>query len=125
MRGTVPAGQPIAERAVAVTEAALGPDHPDVAIWRNNLGGVLRAPGDLAAPGSSRAVPEIGEAALGPDHPDVAIWRSNLGRVPRISGPDPAYRTPSRKTIKSAARCRRWPRRRASTCVTASLSMWI
>jgi hypothetical protein len=29
------------ERAVAIGEAALGTDHPDVAIWRKNLGNVL------------------------------------------------------------------------------------
>ncbi|HZA30875.1 MAG TPA: tetratricopeptide repeat protein [Propionibacteriaceae bacterium] len=29
------------ERALAIGEAALGPDHPTVATYRNNLGGVL------------------------------------------------------------------------------------
>jgi hypothetical protein len=29
------------ERALAISEAALGPDHPTVAIYRRNLGGVL------------------------------------------------------------------------------------
>jgi hypothetical protein len=31
------------ERALAIGEAALGPDHPDVGIWRSNLSGVLGA----------------------------------------------------------------------------------
>jgi len=35
------------ERAIAITEAALGPNHPAVAIRINNLGEVLRAQGDL------------------------------------------------------------------------------
>src|SRR4051812_41208014 len=36
------------ERALEITEAAYGPDHPDVGIRRSNLGGVLQALGDLA-----------------------------------------------------------------------------
>jgi hypothetical protein len=31
------------ERALAIGEAALGPDHPTVAAWRSNLGSVLEA----------------------------------------------------------------------------------
>jgi hypothetical protein len=67
---------------VAIGEAAFGPDHPEVAAWRNNLGGVLRALGDLAGARAQleRAL-EIGEAALGPDHPNVAIYRDNLAVV--------------------------------------------
>jgi tetratricopeptide (TPR) repeat protein len=70
------------ERALAVSEAALGPDHPDVAIRRNNLGGLLHALGDLeGAKAELERALVIGEAALGSEHPDVANWRHNLGSV--------------------------------------------
>jgi tetratricopeptide (TPR) repeat protein len=81
-RGQYRQVRPIAERAVAVTEAALGPADPEVA-WRcDELGNVLRDLGDLAGARIQyeRAL-AIGEAALGPDHQDVAVWRSDLGRV--------------------------------------------
>jgi hypothetical protein len=72
---------------LAISEAALGPDHPDIAGRRNNLGGVLRDLGDL--PGAreqfDRAL-AISEAALGPDHPDVGVIRNNLGSVLRALG---------------------------------------
>jgi len=75
------------ERAIAIDEAALGPDHPNVAIRLNNLGNVLREQGDLAG---AKALYEralaIGEAALGPDHPQVAIFADNLGGVLRTQG---------------------------------------
>jgi tetratricopeptide (TPR) repeat protein len=81
-RGQYRQARPIAERALAITEAALGPVHTEVAWRRNHLGRVLRNLGDLegARVQLERAL-EISEAALGPDHPDVAIWRSNLGGV--------------------------------------------
>jgi tetratricopeptide (TPR) repeat protein len=37
------------EQAVATGEAALGPNHPDVAIRHHNLGSILGDLGDLAA----------------------------------------------------------------------------
>ena len=35
------------ERALQISEAALGPDHPDVGARRDNLGSVLQDLGDL------------------------------------------------------------------------------
>ena len=86
-RGQYRQARPIAEWALAVTEAALGPADPEVA-WRSDeLGRVLRALGDLAG---ARAQYEralaIGEAALGPDHRDMAIRRNNLALVLRDLG---------------------------------------
>jgi tetratricopeptide (TPR) repeat protein len=81
-RGQYRQARPIAERAVVVTEAALGPADPEVA-WRcDELCRVLRLLGDLtrARVEAERAL-AIGEAALGPDDRYVAIWRSNLGSV--------------------------------------------
>src|SRR5262245_38864489 len=60
-------------RALAITERALGPDHPDVAPVRHNLGGLAHARGAYARgePWARRAV-VIRTRALGDDHPDVA-----------------------------------------------------
>jgi Tetratricopeptide repeat len=70
------------ERALAVGEAALGPDHREMVVWRGNLGRVLQDLGDLAGARVQleRAL-AIGEAALGPDHPNVTAIRGNLDGV--------------------------------------------
>ncbi len=70
------------EQALAIDEAAYGPDHPDVAIDVNNLGLILKDLGDLE--GAKKMFERslaIDEAAYGPDHPQVAIYVSNLGLV--------------------------------------------
>jgi tetratricopeptide (TPR) repeat protein len=81
-RGQYRQAKPVAEQALVVTEAALGPDDVEVAWRHDNLGRVLRAQGDLtgARQQLERAL-EIAEAALGPDHPHVGTYRSNLGRM--------------------------------------------
>jgi tetratricopeptide (TPR) repeat protein len=83
-RGQYRQAKPIAERAVAITEAAPGPADQAVA-WRyDTLGGVLWHAGDLAgAKAQYERGLEVGEAA--PDA-DVAVWRSNLGNVLRDLG---------------------------------------
>jgi tetratricopeptide (TPR) repeat protein len=86
-RGLYRQARPIAEQALAVTEAAVGPADPEVA-WRcDDFGRVLRELGELAEARlqSERAV-AVGEAALGPDHPEVASWRANLGLVLQALG---------------------------------------
>jgi tetratricopeptide (TPR) repeat protein len=74
--------RPLAERALTITEAAHGPDHPDVATDLNNLALILQ---DLGQPGEARTLAEraltITEAAYGPDHPDVAIRLTNLATI--------------------------------------------
>jgi hypothetical protein len=52
-------------RALAISQGILGSYHPEGAVWRNNLGGVLQAHGDLAGARVQyeRAL-SIGEAAL-------------------------------------------------------------
>jgi tetratricopeptide (TPR) repeat protein len=86
-RGQYWQARSIAERALAVTEQALGPDDPEIAWRRSNLGTVLRDLGDLAGARTQheRAL-AIGEAALGPDHPTVATYRNNLGSVLQALG---------------------------------------
>jgi len=75
------------ERALAIDEAAYGPDHPTVAIRVNNLGLVLQALWDMegAKKMHERAL-AIGEAAYNPDHPEVAIYVNNLGLVLKAVG---------------------------------------
>ena len=69
--GDLPGARTQLERALQISEAALGPDHPNVGIRRSNLGGVLQDLGDLTGARTQfeRAL-QISEAALGPDHPD-------------------------------------------------------
>jgi tetratricopeptide (TPR) repeat protein len=75
------------EQALRIDEAAYGTDHPEVARDVNNLGGVLKALGDLvgAKECCERAM-GIDEAAYGPDHPKVAIDVNNLGSVLQNQG---------------------------------------
>ena len=70
------------ERALAIGEAAYGPDHPTVGICAGNLGLVLQDLGDLegAKKNYERAL-AIHETVYGSDHPDVAIGVNNLGYV--------------------------------------------
>lgn len=72
----------VLERALAIDEAANGPDHPDVAITLTHLGTVQGLMGELTA---ARATLEralaIKEAAYGPDHPQVAITLTHLHTV--------------------------------------------
>jgi len=75
------------EHALAMNEAAHGPDHPTVATCVNNLGLVLHELGDLkgARAHFERAL-KIAEAAYGPNHPNVAACVNNLGGVLRSMG---------------------------------------
>jgi tetratricopeptide (TPR) repeat protein len=81
-RGLYRQARPVAEQALALTEAAVGPQHVEVA-WRcDELARVLRQLGELAdAKAQLERALAIGEATLGPDYPGVAAWRSNLGLV--------------------------------------------
>jgi tetratricopeptide (TPR) repeat protein len=65
--GDLAAARPYLERALDITEKALGPDHPDTVRSLNNLGGLLKTMGDLAAarPYYERAL-AITEKALRP-----------------------------------------------------------
>ena len=74
--------RPLAERALAVAEAARGPDHPAVGIDLNTLALILQDVGEAAAarPLAERALAVI-EAAHGPDHPDVGTALGNLALI--------------------------------------------
>jgi Tfp pilus assembly protein PilF len=67
------------ERALAIDEAALGPNHPNVAIRLNNLGMVLQSQGDLAG---AKALFErslrIFREFLGDNHPSTKTVQKHL-----------------------------------------------
>jgi tetratricopeptide (TPR) repeat protein len=80
--GELAAARPLYERALAIRERVLGPDHPDTASSLNNLAGLLEDQGELAAarPLYERALATY-ERVLGPDHPDTATVRRNLANL--------------------------------------------
>jgi tetratricopeptide (TPR) repeat protein len=76
--------EPSYRRALAISEASYGPDHPNVARGLNNLAELLRATNRLseAEPLYRRAL-AISEASYGPDHPEVAIRLNRSSSRPR------------------------------------------
>src|SRR6266436_4992844 len=86
-RAAYSAAQPLCERALAIREKVLGPEHPDTASGLNNLASLLRDQGDLAGARSlyERAL-AIREKVLGPEHPDTASVLNNLACLLRAQG---------------------------------------
>jgi tetratricopeptide (TPR) repeat protein len=78
---------PLYERALAIYEQVLGPDHPQTAISLNNLAGLLYATGDYAGarPLYKRAL-AIREQTLGPNHPDTANSLNSLAVLLKAMG---------------------------------------
>src|SRR5690606_13025540 len=75
------------ERALAIREKVLGPDHPDTAQSLNNLGLLLKTMGDYGgARGYYERALAIAEKVLGPEHPDTAGSLNNLGLLLRGMG---------------------------------------
>jgi tetratricopeptide (TPR) repeat protein len=73
--GDYAGAQPASERALALYERVLGPDHPDVAQSLNHLAELLYA----------RAL-ALAERVLGPDHPDVVTSLNHLAGLYRDQG---------------------------------------
>jgi tetratricopeptide (TPR) repeat protein len=74
--------EPLKRRTLAIGEAILGKDHPEVAIRLNNLAQLLRATNRLAeAEPLMRRALAIDEASFGENHPTVAIRLSNLAAL--------------------------------------------
>ena len=73
---------PYYERALAIRERVLGPEHPDTAGSLNNLGALLQAQGDLAGAHSyfERAL-HILMARLGPNHALTQTVQRNLAAL--------------------------------------------
>ena len=89
--GRVTEAEPLLRRALAIQEAALGPDHPNTAYSLSNLALVLRDLGRVAEaePLLIRAL-AIRERTLGPDHPFTRSVRKDLAELPTQSNPAPA-----------------------------------
>ena len=79
--------EPLLNRALAIDERALGPEHPDVARNLSNLAMLYRVQGKYAEaePFYQRAL-EIWENALGPEHPLVATSLENYAALLRETG---------------------------------------
>ena len=71
--------EPLYQRALAIVEQQLGPDHPDTATSLNNLAVLYESMGRYGEAESlyQRAL-AIVEQQLGPDHPDTASSLNNL-----------------------------------------------
>jgi tetratricopeptide (TPR) repeat protein len=74
--------RPYSERALAIREKILGPEHPATATSLNDLGSLLQ---DLDDPSGARPYYEralaIREKVLGPEHPDTVWSLNNLGSL--------------------------------------------
>ena len=70
------------EAALAIRQAALGPDHPELALLLNNIGMIRQRTGalDEAKTLIERAL-ATGERTLGPEHPNVISSTANLASV--------------------------------------------
>jgi len=77
----------LCERALAIREKLLGPEHPDIATNLNNLAEVYREQGkyELAEPLYLRAF-VICEQHLGPEHPLAATSLNNLALLYQAQG---------------------------------------
>ncbi|MBE9098234.1 tetratricopeptide repeat protein, partial [Vacuolonema iberomarrocanum] len=78
---------PLYERALAISEMALGENHPNVAMALNNLALLYQAQGNyvVAGPLYERAL-AISEMALGENHPNVAMALNNLAGLHQAQG---------------------------------------
>jgi tetratricopeptide (TPR) repeat protein len=81
------AALPLRERALAIYERTLGPEHPGTATYLNNLALLLKDQGDLAGarPLYERAL-AIREKALGPEHPWTALSLQSLAAMLQAQG---------------------------------------
>jgi tetratricopeptide (TPR) repeat protein len=79
--------EPLFQRALAIEERGMGPDHPDTATGLNNLALLYKSQGRYgeAEPLYRRAL-AIREKASGPDHPDIAQSLNNLALLYRGQG---------------------------------------
>ncbi len=80
-RGLAREAVPFAQRALAIREQALGPNHPDTASSLNNLASLYEHQGEYAKaePLLKRAL-TIYEQVLGPNHPTTIVVRNNYAR---------------------------------------------
>ena len=81
-QGKYAEAEPLHQRALAIREKTLGPEHKDVATGLTNLARLYASQGEYAeaAPLYRRAL-AIREKTLGSEHPDVATSLNNLARL--------------------------------------------
>ncbi len=80
--GDLAAARPYYERALAIRERVLGPDHPDTAYSCNNQGTLFAYEGNFdEAVALVRRALAIFEKALGPQHPLTRQTRDNLAAI--------------------------------------------
>ena len=85
--GNLTQAQSHLERALAIKERVLGPEHPDTALSLNSLGLLRQEQGDLAgAQQYYERTLVILERVLGPEHPDTAQSLNNLGALLQAQG---------------------------------------
>src|SRR3989442_917170 len=110
---------PLVQRALAIQEKILGPEHPDVTASLDNLAGLYRDQGKYAeAEPLYRRALAIGEKALGPEHPAVAESLNNLAELYDAQGKVRAGRAavsararhPGKGAGAGAPRCGHGPR---------------
>jgi hypothetical protein len=97
------------KRALAVKTRLFGPNHPDVAVTLNNLGGLYHAMARHAdGERCYRGALAIFERSLDPSHPKIQACRMNLARLLRDVGRDSEAR---RLSTRARQRRRRTLRR--------------
>jgi tetratricopeptide (TPR) repeat protein len=81
-QGDYAAARPLHERALAIYERALGPEHPHTAAGLRNLGKLFQAEGNLAEarPHFERAITILAQR-LGSDHPDTCKVQDDLAAL--------------------------------------------
>jgi tetratricopeptide (TPR) repeat protein len=81
-QGDLPAARPLYERALAIFEKVLEPEHPTTAMSLNNFANVLQDQGDLMRPQPlyERAL-AIWEKTLATEHPNTNRGRYNFARL--------------------------------------------
>jgi tetratricopeptide (TPR) repeat protein len=86
-QGALAEARPLLERALAIQEEQLGPDHPGTATSLNNMAVLLHEQGALveARPLYERAL-AIRERQLGREHPDTATNLNSLARLLHDTG---------------------------------------
>jgi Tfp pilus assembly protein PilF len=68
------------EKALAIQQQSLGPNHPDLAVSYNNIGTAYDSMGDYPkALSSYEKALAIQQQSLGPNHPDLAVSYNNIG----------------------------------------------
>jgi tetratricopeptide (TPR) repeat protein len=101
-RGQAGQARPIAERALALTLATVGPDHPETGERHDALGRVLRDLDDLnGARDHLEEALRILKGSMGAEHPKVAMLRGTYAQVLRRAGDLDAARSEAEDALST------------------------